>query len=43
MFKANCILNDIDDKQITLVEKALSNECSDKVVEKISLIREWPI
>ncbi|MCI9200237.1 MAG: FkbM family methyltransferase [Lachnospiraceae bacterium] len=34
MFKANCILNDIDDKQITLVEKALSNECSDKVVEK---------
>lgn len=34
MFKANCILNDVDDKQITLVEKALSNESSNKVMEK---------
>ena len=34
IFKANCVLNDIDKEQVTLVEKALSNECSCKMVEK---------
>lgn len=34
MFKANCILNDIDDSQIILVEKALSNKCVTNVMEK---------